>query len=117
MLPTPDTIDKYIQKHASRASIQRAKECRVEQDFLEDDSAEYTCLGSSGAHYRITLRYAKKLSAHCTCPYNYGGLCKHSVAALRDLADPHPRTKSTTSLPPGRAPPASPRSADLHPHA
>ena len=50
MLPTPDTIDKYIQKHASRASIQRAKECRVEQDFLEDDSAEYTCLGSSGAH-------------------------------------------------------------------
>ncbi|MFC2304802.1 MAG: SWIM zinc finger domain-containing protein, partial [Cardiobacterium hominis] len=80
MLPTPDTIDKYIQKHASRASIQRAKECRVEQDFLEDDSAEYTCLGSSGAHYRITLRYAKKLSAHCTCPYNYGGLCKHSVA-------------------------------------
>ena len=58
MLPTPDTIDKYIQKHASRASIQRAKECRVEQDFLEDDSAEYTCLGSSGAHYRITLNGA-----------------------------------------------------------
>ena len=104
MLPTPDTIDKYIQKHASRASIQRAKECRVEQDFLEDDSAEYTCLGSSGAHYRITLRYAKKLSAHCTCPYNYGGLCKHSVAALRDLAD-HIRAQN----PPPPPRPAAPR--------
>ena len=104
MLPTPDTIDKYIQKHASRASIQRAKECRVEQDFLEDDSAEYTCLGSSGAHYRITLRYAKKLSAHCTCPYNYGGLCKHSVAALRDLAD-HIRAQN----PPPVSRPAAPR--------
>ena len=104
MLPTPDTIDKYIQKHASRASIQRAKECRVEQDFLEDDSAEYTCLGSSGAHYRITLRYAKKLSVHCTCPYNYGGLCKHSVAALRDLAD-HIRAQN----PPPPPRPAAPR--------
>ena len=104
MLPTPDAIDKYIQKHASRASIQRAKECRVEQDFLEDDSAEYTCLGSSGAHYRITLRYAKKLSAHCTCPYNYGGLCKHSVAALRDLAD-HIRAQN----PPPVSRPAAPR--------
>ena len=104
MLPTPDAIDKYIQKHASRASIQRAKECRVEQDFLEDDSAEYTCLGSSGAHYRITLRYAKKLSAHCTCPYNYGGLCKHSVAALRDLAD-HIRAQN----PPPFSRPSAPR--------
>ena len=99
MLPTLDAIDKYIQRHANRASIQRAKECRVAQDSLDDDSATYTCPGSTGALYYITLRYAKRLSAHCTCPYDYGGICKHSVAALRASA------------------PRFPRGTDLHPHA
>ena len=105
MLPTLDAIDKYIQRHANRASIQRAKECRVAQDSLDDDNATYTCAGSTGTLYRITLHYTKKLSAHCTCPYNYGGLCKHSVAALRDLAD---HIREQNPLPAARPAPPCP---------
>ena len=110
MLPTLDAIDKYIQRHANRASIQRAKECRVAQDSLDDDSATYTCPGSTGALYYITLRYAKRLSAHCTCPYDYGGICKHSVAALRDLAD---HIREQNPLPALRSAPARPAAPEV----
>jgi uncharacterized Zn finger protein len=42
------------------------------------------CEGSSYEAYRVsaTLEKGGILSTHCTCPYDWGGLCKHIVALL-----------------------------------
>jgi uncharacterized Zn finger protein len=40
--------------------------------------------GSEFNSYRVSAQFEKDgiTSAHCTCPYNYGGWCKHIVATL-----------------------------------
>ncbi len=41
--------------------------------------------GSEPEPYRVTVTFSPKgtiASAHCTCPYDWGGDCKHIVAAL-----------------------------------
>ena len=45
--------------------------------------------GSEFAPYEVTisLQDAGIADAHCTCPYDWGGYCKHIVATLLKLAD------------------------------
>ena len=33
-------------------------------------------------NYRVTLRFNDGIEGHCTCPYDWGGYCKHIVATL-----------------------------------
>lgn len=42
------------------------------------------CVGSSSAAYRVTASFDESgcLTTHCTCPYDWGGDCKHIVALL-----------------------------------
>ena len=42
------------------------------------------CEGSSYESYRVSATWDKQGldSTHCTCPYDWGGLCKHRVALL-----------------------------------
>ncbi|MCY4063101.1 MAG: SWIM zinc finger family protein [Chloroflexi bacterium] len=42
------------------------------------------CVGSSSAAYRVTATFDESghLTTHCTCPYDWGGDCKHIVALL-----------------------------------
>jgi uncharacterized Zn finger protein len=42
------------------------------------------CAGSEYRPYRVLIRFNKKgiAEAACTCPYDWGGLCKHQVALL-----------------------------------
>lgn len=42
------------------------------------------CRGSRGASYRLSVQLGPGgvVAAHCTCPYDWGGICKHIVALL-----------------------------------
>jgi hypothetical protein len=42
------------------------------------------CRGSSYTPYRVSARLGSGgvVTAHCTCPYDWGGVCKHIVALL-----------------------------------
>jgi uncharacterized Zn finger protein len=42
------------------------------------------CEGSSYEPYRVSVRLGARgiESTHCTCPYDWGGICKHRVALL-----------------------------------
>lgn len=42
------------------------------------------CVGTSSAAYRVTATCDESgcLTTHCTCPYDWGGDCKHIVALL-----------------------------------
>ena len=94
MYPTPETIAQYIATHASPTSIARGMRYEANEEEITDKKASYFCYGSQGAIYRITINYSKKLNVKCTCPYSFGGICKHSVAALEALAK-HIRSKQT----------------------
>ena len=94
MYPTPEAIAQYIATHAFPTSIARGMRYEANEEEITDKKASYFCYGSQGAIYRITINYSKKLSVKCTCPYSFGGICKHSVAALEALAK-HIRSKQT----------------------
>lgn len=40
------------------------------------------CEGTQAQLYQVELDEAGIRTAQCTCPYEYGGLCKHEVALL-----------------------------------
>ncbi len=42
------------------------------------------CVGTSSAAYHVTASFdeAGDLTTHCTCPYDWGGDCKHIIALL-----------------------------------
>jgi len=35
--------------------------------------------------YKVTIRVGGRIEAHCTCPYDFGGYCKHIVATAMAL--------------------------------
>jgi len=47
--------------------------------------------------YTVTIRTGKKtIAATCTCPYDWGGYCKHIVATLIALSENYPEIKKDT---------------------
>jgi uncharacterized Zn finger protein len=54
-----------------------------------DDQLTAEVEGSEFEPYQVSIRLhdGGVADAHCTCPYDYGGYCKHVVAVLLKLAD------------------------------
>jgi len=56
------------------------KEGRVKQvDFFGDT---ITAVVEGTENYRVTIRVNGDIEGRCTCPYDWGGYCKHVVATL-----------------------------------
>jgi len=50
--------------------------------------------------YTITVwEDEEEIKASCTCPYDWGGICKHSVAAMLALIKLRPITLTITGWP------------------
>ena len=97
-----DLDDAAIRKNASEESFQRGR------DYCEQGAVGAVTLrgrqllaevqGSRYEPYRVevTLSAGAILNAHCSCPYDWGGYCKHIVATLltcineRDRIDERP---------------------------
>ena len=56
----------------------------VEALVLRGDTLYASVAGSDDEPYQVTIRFAagEIADAECTCPYDWGGWCKHIVAAL-----------------------------------
>lgn len=80
--------DTYIREHATAASFERGYDYyRLNQvTGLEQRGTTLFAqvVGSDYEPYRITIGLAAEgvASQYCTCPYSYGGWCKHVVAVL-----------------------------------
>jgi uncharacterized Zn finger protein len=79
----------YWRRGAVANLVQRGEE--VTADVLGSDIAPY--------HVRIRLQDSEIAEARCTCPYDWGGCCKHIVATLLAFADD---PAATTERPPFR---------------
>lgn len=61
---------------------------------LEQFGNKITATVEGTRDYTVTIRTDKKtITATCTCPYDWGGYCKHIVATLITLSENYPEIK------------------------
>jgi len=75
---------KYLQSESSERSFERGKELYICGDVTSVKFSENTIYGRvQGSHlYKTEIIFARKgeYYFYCSCPYSYGGLCKHEIA-------------------------------------
>lgn len=82
-------LKEYIFANSTSAIRGRGKEIRIEDhEFSKDKNIiSASVLGSGGNKYHITLKGLVKgpIIGSCTCPYDWGLVCKHQVAVANAL--------------------------------
>ena len=85
----PKITESIIRAGATPQSFQRGKEYyqdgAISNITRQDNVLAGECEGTSAPYYRVsvTLDEAGIREVTCTCPYEYGGYCKHVVALLQ----------------------------------
>ncbi len=96
--PGSERIDIYLSANATTQSLDKGlfiykngKYDMLVFDPKEGGLAIFKVQSERGGdQYTVTIRNfqgKKTLSSACTCPYDWGGLCKHRVAALMALSE------------------------------
>ncbi len=81
-------IQRYIDFHASANVKSRGRELYNKSAIKkvtidnENDEAEFVVRGSINYKVRIIGFATKNIFTSCTCPFDWGSTCKHTVAAL-----------------------------------
>jgi len=82
-------IEEVINRNADLRSIQRGKAIFKKRGVLKltsNGSSSYVAevSGTSAKPYKLhfSLTAGGVLSSFCSCPYDWGGICKHMIAAL-----------------------------------
>ena len=95
---------EMIREYATDKSWLRGKEYYdmsfVREVYQRGELITAEVLGSQAKPYLVTIDFPQDqfISANCNCPYDWGGYCKHIVAALLScLYEPH-QIKSRQSL-------------------
>ena len=82
----PRLTEAQIRKLATEQSFQRGdryyQQGRILNPMRQATVLWADCQGSELYQPRVTLGKQGIVSADCTCPYDWGGLCKHQVALL-----------------------------------
>lgn len=85
-MPVPKINESMIRQNVSDKSFERGKEYvrsqAVRDLFLRDQILQASVAGST--YYRVSIGFSDRgiQSAKCSCPYDFGGWCKHIVAVL-----------------------------------
>ena len=82
----PCLSEKQIRQLATSQSFSRGKEY-YDKHLIENPTRQglrlwADCSGTQLYRVSITLGQDGVESEHCTCPYDWGGICKHQVALL-----------------------------------
>ncbi|PYS79007.1 MAG: hypothetical protein DMF66_04200 [Acidobacteria bacterium] len=99
----PHLTEAHIRKLASGPSFERGetyyRDGAVLEPIRQAMELRAQCEGSDYEPYQVTATLAKGGIAEtsCTCPYDHGGICKHTVALL--LTYVH-RPQTFRSIPP-----------------
>lgn len=85
-MPALKISESLIRQNASDKSFERGKEYARSQAvrdlFLRDQILQASVAGST--YYRVSIGFSDRgiQTAKCSCPYDFGGWCKHIVAVL-----------------------------------
>jgi uncharacterized Zn finger protein len=84
----PRLTDAHVRELASEKSFERGeayyRDGAVLEPIRQERELRAQCEGSDYEPYQVTATLAEGAIAEtsCTCPYDYGGICKHIVALL-----------------------------------
>lgn len=84
----PKITEKLIRQLSSHQSFDKGENYfrggAIHEPVQQGDELRGYCEGSGYQPYRVTVTLDKTgvQSTHCTCPYDWGGICKHIVALL-----------------------------------
>jgi uncharacterized Zn finger protein len=84
----PPISETLIQEHATANSFDRGKEYQRAGSVValtqRGNQLQAEVEGTEVQPYRVTIQFdtVAVSAAQCTCPYDYGGWCKHIVATL-----------------------------------
>jgi len=76
---------EQIRKLCTESSFERGIEYFHQDSVrsLEQFGNSITAIVEGTSNYEVTIRMDKEnIEASCTCPYDWGGYCKHIVATL-----------------------------------
>jgi uncharacterized Zn finger protein len=85
-MPIPKINESMIRQNANDKSFERGREYARSQAVrdlvLRDQTLQASVAGST--YYRVSVGFKDRgiQSASCSCPYDFGGWCKHIVAVL-----------------------------------
>lgn len=92
-------LTTYKNKNSSSLIRSRAKSINLFLEELKpDDYYRFSYKGSAVNPYKITVFLNNRITTKCSCPYDYGGLCKHQVAALNYIIDKNKTEPKQSSL-------------------
>ena len=101
-------IKRYIDIHSSSGELDRGKwifsQNAIERVQSSPSSFSLIVTDDEGK-YKVDVRMVPGITTECSCSYDWGGICKHTVAALLYLMEDKPskekgtERKSTNHLP------------------
>jgi len=87
-MTAPKLTEAIIRAAATPESFQRGRDYfesgAISNTSIQENTLLGECEGTSAPYYqvRVELDKAGIRDAECTCPYDWGGLCKHVIALL-----------------------------------
>ncbi|MCF7876645.1 SWIM zinc finger family protein [Candidatus Bipolaricaulota bacterium] len=86
MQPAKEKIKSFCNQQSYDRGVRYLRQGRVEQLSLKRESVKSKVRGSQLYEVRLNLD-EPDFDAICTCPYDWGGYCKHIVAVLLELSE------------------------------
>ncbi len=91
--------DQLINKIATAESIRRGKSYfrsgSVSLEEVRDDCITASVRGSQVYEVEIVETTKNKIETYCSCPYDWGGACKHIVAVMLAVMNEYPHRQET----------------------
>ncbi|MEF8799086.1 MAG: hypothetical protein V5A79_06705 [Candidatus Bipolaricaulota bacterium] len=86
MQPTKEKIKNFCNQQSYDRAVRYLRQGRVEKLNIKGESVKAKVRGSQLYEVRLELD-EPDFDAICTCPYDWGGYCKHIVATLLKLSE------------------------------
>lgn len=86
MKPTKEKIKSFCNQQSYDRGVRYLRQGRIEELNIKDQNVKAKVRGSQLYEVRLDLD-EPDFDAICTCPYDWGGYCKHIVATLLKLTE------------------------------
>jgi len=99
----PSFSEHTVRSLSTQASFLKGKRYLYDNavGVVESDGTRYWAKVQGTRPYRVTVYERNgELHAECTCPYNFGGICKHSVATMLKIIEEGPKWAKIPGLSP-----------------
>ncbi|NBR13760.1 MAG: hypothetical protein EBU01_04160, partial [Crocinitomicaceae bacterium] len=77
-------IKTFIKNYSTAQTRQRATSVRIKNLQIEEEKITASAYGSEVYSITIEFKGDAVKKTKCSCPYNFAGVCKHTVATLNE---------------------------------